>query len=155
MAFDPRGIAERVYRNTEPGALPGSLTVTKVLSSNDFKTMYTTPIEILPAPGAGKMYLVDEMQVRVDYNSAASAAGGLVVLQYGTTAAGAGTAIVTVAAATFNAVAADSIVRAPITVGATPASVANTSICLSNQTAVFTTTDAVYRVTLTYQVTSF
>lgn len=101
---------------------------------------YATPLLILPAGSASDLYVIHDMMVEADYGTAVFASGGATALQYHSTANGAGVlATATIAAATINAWAADSVIL--VQGACATAAAANTvgkGIYLSNQTGAFT-----------------
>lgn len=111
------------------------------LSSANFLAMYATPIVLVAAGGANTLHVVERIAFEVDYGGAQFAAGGVVAVQYDSTANGAGAAAsATTAAAVFNAIAADGVVGAAGSLAsATAANTVNKGLYLSNQTAAFTT----------------
>jgi hypothetical protein len=107
------------------------------LTAAQLIAMYTTPVVVLPAPGAGKSNIVHRALLRFTYPSAAPVqftGGGVVGLQYAATAHGAGTlATATVAAAQIQAAASsDNVIQ-----GASGVATQNTAIYVSNPTAPF------------------
>lgn len=110
------------------------------ITAAQFNGMYAAPKLLVAAPGANRIYVVDKAILTMTYNSAAYAAGGVVALQYDSTANGAGVAATTtVAAASFQATASanfnfiGALAAAPFT------TTVNKGLYLSNQTAAFTT----------------
>jgi len=114
---------------------------TVALTLAQFLGMYATPVQILAAPGAGLMNIVDSLYINGVYGSAALAGGGVVGAQYGNTAHLAGEqASATEAAADFIAMAANTMFRigGGLGTGALTSGAINTAIYLSNATAAFT-----------------
>lgn len=130
-----------------------SLVANASLTAAQFNAMYTTPVELLSAPGANKLIVVDRMELVETYVSAAYAAGGIVGAQYGSTANGAGPlATNTEAAASFQATASTTYLFNGAT-GAKPfATTVNQGLFLSNATAVFTTGDSPFDVKVHYHI---
>lgn len=62
------------------------LQLTGTLSQADILAMNATPIELVPAPGAGKAIIVDEVELLHSYSTTAYAAGEDVSVIYETTA---------------------------------------------------------------------
>lgn len=56
---------------------------TGTLTQADILAMNGAPVELIPAPGAGKLVIVDEIEVYHKYANAAYTAGGDVSVQYG------------------------------------------------------------------------
>jgi hypothetical protein len=104
--------------------------------------MYATPFQLLAAPGAGLMNIVDSVYINLIYGSAALANGGAVSVQYGNTAHAAGTLITNAeAAADFIAASANTMFKLSGTLGTgvlTSAGI-NTAVYISNATAPFIT----------------
>lgn len=122
------------------------------LTAAQFIGMYANPVELVAAPGAGLMHVVDRVEYFVDYGTAQFTGGGVVTVQYGATVNGGGlNASADTAAALFNGYTADSTVGA---VGASEsgaaASKVNAGLYLSNETAAFATGDSVITVKVWY-----
>lgn len=111
------------------------------LSAANFLGMYAAPVVLVAAGGANTLHVVERVAYEVDYGGAQFANGGAVLVQYDSTANGAGApATATTAAAVFNAFAADGVVgTAGSLASATAASTVNKGLYLSNQTAAFIT----------------
>jgi len=71
----------------------GTLTLAQMLA------LYSTPVTILPALPTGYMYVVDKFVLEAVYGSLAFSGGGVIYLQYGSTAHGANKATDDIAAA--------------------------------------------------------
>ena len=132
--------------------------VTVSLTLSQFLGMYATPVQLVAAPGAGLMNVVDNILINGVYGSAALANGGVVGAQYGNTAHLAGEAAsATEAAADFIAMAANTMFRigGGLSTGAVTSGAINTAIYLSNATGAFTggTGDS-FTVTVTYRTIS-
>lgn len=111
------------------------------LTLSQFQGMYATPVQLLPAPGAGLMNIIDSLYVNYVYGSAVLAGGGVVGAQYGNTAHLAGeTASATEAASDYTAAAANTMFRigGGLGTGAGTAGAINTAVYMSNATAPFT-----------------
>lgn len=107
-----------------------------------FTGMYATPFQILAAPGAGLMNIVDSWAINMVYGSAQLAAGGVVGLQYGNTAHLAGPAASATEQATdFTGATANTMFRIDggLSTGAVTSTAINTAIYISNGSAAFTT----------------
>jgi hypothetical protein len=124
------------------------------MTAAQWNGMYAAPFEILAAPGANKLYVVESVMLEVDYGGAQFAAGGVFGLQYDNTANGAGTgASATSAAAVANAWAADSVLRlAGACPSAAAATTVNKSLCMSNLTGAFTTGSSTVDVHIGYRI---
>lgn len=134
-------------------ALARQATVNLTLSQ--FLGMYATPVQLLAAPGAGLMNVVDSLYVNYVYGSAALANGGAVGAQYGNTDhAGGVPATATEAATDYTSASANTMFRigGGLSTGAATASAINTAIYLSNATAPFITgTGGSFVVTVNYR----
>lgn len=124
------------------------------MTAAEWNGMYGAPKTLIAAPGAGKLIVVDSCVLTMTFVAAQYAAGGAVALQYDTTVHGAGTlASATLAAATVNAYAASSNVSlAPLVTTSAITTTQNKALCLSNQTAAFTTGDGTWTVSLAYRI---
>lgn len=122
-----------------PGSFVSSSTT---LTAAQFIAGYATPITVLSAPGANRMYTNVSASYILTYGSAQFASGGATGLQYGTTANLGGTKVTaTTAAAAINALTANSAwSQVPVTVVPVAlATAVNAPITLSNDTGAFTT----------------
>src|SRR5690348_12922306 len=73
------------------------------MTAAQFNGMYAAPFQLIAAPGAGKMIVVQRAVLAMTFVAASYAAGGAVGLQYDSTVHGAGPlASATIAAATVN-----------------------------------------------------
>lgn len=124
------------------------------MTAAQWNGMYAAPFELLPAPGAGKLIVVDSCVLKMTFVAAQYADGGAVALQYDSTVHGAGTlASATLAAATVNAYAASSNVSlAPLVTSSAITTTENKGLYISNQTGAFTTGDGTWHVSLAYRV---
>jgi hypothetical protein len=111
------------------------------LTLTQFLGMYAAPVQLLAAPGAGLMNIVDSMFINLAFGSAALVGGGAVGAQYGATAHLAGVAASSTEAATdYTSASASTMFRigGGLATGAPTASAINTAVYLSNATAAFT-----------------
>lgn len=127
-------------------------TETIAVTAAEFLGMYATPKLLVAAGGANTLHIVQNVVFEVDYGGTQFANGGVVAVQYDSTANGAGPdATADTAAAVFTAITADTAVGA---VGELPstasASLVNKGLYLSNETAAFITGDSDIYVHLTY-----
>lgn len=125
------------------------------MAAADWNGMYAAPFQLVAAPGANKMIVVDSIAFNCVFGSAQFAAGGAVAAQYDSTVHGAGTlATGTIAAATVNGIAASSIfILMPAAVTATAdTAVVNKGLFLSNIAGAFTTGDSAFVVDVRYRV---
>lgn len=125
------------------------------ITAAQFNGMYAAPVLIAPAPGAGKLIVLDRLGLIQTYGSAAFAGGGVVAVQYGATVNGAGPA------ASNTEIAADFQVTASTTYlfnGATGAkpftTTVNQGLYLSNITGAFTTGNSNFVAKVHYNVIS-
>lgn len=127
-------------------------TETIAVTAAEFLGMYATPKLLVAAGGANTLHIVQNVVYEVDYGAAQFANGGVVAVQYDSTANGAGAdATADTAAAVFTAIAADTAVGAVGELPSTAASsLVNKGLYLSNETAAFITGDSDVYVHLTY-----
>lgn len=151
---DGEGLFKRDSSNSRLKPLDGNFQATIAVTTAEFKGMYAAPKELLPAPGANRMYVVKKVALELDYNSAQYTGGGAVAVQYDDTVNGAGTdASEDIAAATINGYSADSIVGADGEIESAAAStIVNKGLYLSNETAAFADGDSPVYVHLEYSV---
>ena len=143
------------YANIAPDV---AATATVALTAAQVNGMYATPVQLLPAPGAGKLIIIDSILWDVAFVSAQYAAGGAIAAQYGNTIHGAGPAAsATLAAATLNGVAASSFLgeagSSTVLDVAKTASL-NTAVYISNASAAFTTGDSTVNLYIRYRIVS-
>ena len=141
------------YANIAPDV---AATATVALTAAQVNGMYATPVQLLPAPGAGKLIIIDSILWDVAFVSAQYAAGGAIAAQYGNTIHGAGPAAsATLAAATLNGVAASSFLgeagSSTVLDVAKTASL-NTAVYISNASAAFTTGDSTVNLYIRYRI---
>lgn len=114
---------------------------TVALTAANLIAMYTTPVAILPAPGAGKSILVTKLGFTITRTSTAFTGGGAVIFQYGATANGGGTqALDSTMATTVITGAAGATVTArngAVISDLAAATIQNAGLYISNATAVF------------------
>jgi hypothetical protein len=137
-------------------ALDVAASATVALTAAQINGMYATPVQLIAAPGAGKLIVIDSMLWDIAFVSAQYAAGGAIAAQYGNTVNGAGPAASgTLAAASLNGVAASGFLSNAGSSGllnvAASASL-NTAVFLSNATAAFTTGDSTVNLYIRYRV---
>lgn len=127
------------FSNVLPRYASGSLTLAQ------FNLLYTTPIELIPAPGAGFMSVVLQFGVEWVYGSAAPTSGGALYLEYGNTAHGTNyaTPVAGIPAAFFTGLSASSAIsclgQINSTSGLATSVCGNAAVNLTNATAVFAT----------------
>lgn len=121
----------------------GLQSVSVNLTAAQILGMYAAPVLILPAPAANTVNVVSSAVWNIKYGAAQFAAGGVIALQYANTVHGAGTAASsTIAAATLNGVAANTILTMTAPASIALANATAQGLYLSNQTAAFTTGDS-------------
>lgn len=136
-------------------ALDVAATATVALTAAQINGMYATPVQLIAAPGSGKLILIDSILWDIAYGAAQFASGGAIQAQYGNTVHGAGSpASASIAAATLNGVAASGFIAngsGAATLNA-PATVENTAVYISNATGSFTTGDSTANLYIRYRV---
>ncbi len=136
-------------------ALDVAANVTVNLTAAQIKGLFDTPVQIVAAPGAGKLILIDNILWDIAFVSAQYTAGGAIQAQYGSTVHGAGSpASASIAAATLNGVAASGFLAngsGSATLNA-PATVENTAVFLSNATQDFATGDSTATLYIRYRI---
>jgi hypothetical protein len=137
-------------------ALDVAATATVTLTAAQVKALYDTPVQLIAAPGAGKLILIDNILWDIAFGTTQYTAGGVLAAQYGNTVHGAGAvASGTLAAASLNAVAASGFLSNGGISGSlsvTKAASLNTAVFLSNQTADFATGDSTVTLYIRYRV---
>lgn len=127
------------------------------LTAAQFNGMYGAPVQLVAAPGANKLIVVDKIALKMTFVSAQYAAGGAVVAQYDNTVHAGGTAATdTEQASDFTGAAASTTFFLKGLSGngsqATFSSSVNKGIYLSNASAAFTTGDSTFVVDIWYKV---
>lgn len=137
-------------------ALDVAATATVNLTAAQVNGMYATPVQLLAAPGAGKLIIIDQILWDIAFVSAQYAAGGAITAQYGNTVHGAGPAASgSLTAASLNGVAASGYlsnggIAGSLNVAASAS--LNTAVYLSNATGAFTTGDSTVTMYIKYRV---
>lgn len=111
------------------------------LTAAQINALYDTPIQVIAAPGSGKVIIVTGLAWDFVYGSAAFTSGGVVTLQYKNTAHAGGVLTTTgIAAASITGISANSVLTdTAIPVVATSANTVNQGIYISNATQDFAT----------------
>jgi hypothetical protein len=128
------------------------------ISAAEFNGMYAAPKQLIAAPGANKLIVVDRLELIMTFGAAQFASGGVVAAQYDSTVHGAGVlATNSEAAADFTGAAASTTFvfngNAGNTVGAMPFSTTvNKGLYLSNATGAFTTGDSTFVAKVHYRI---
>lgn len=132
-----------IFTNTGTSAIPvfenGGGSVSVSLTASQLQTMYTTPVNIVPAI-TGKAIIIDSMELDITRTSTAFTGGGVVAVQYDSTANGAGTATTATIAATVVTGSAGRTItnRIPVNLSdVASAAIVGIGLYISNQTAVF------------------
>jgi hypothetical protein len=137
-------------------ALDVAASATVALTAAQINGMYATPVQLLAAPGAGKLIIIDSILWDIAFVSAQYAAGGAIAAQYGNTVHGAGPAASgTLAAASLNGVAASGFLSNAGSAGLLNVAASaseNTAVYLSNASAAFTTGDSTVNLYIKYRV---
>ena len=125
------------------------------MTAAQWNGMYATPVQLVAAPGANKMVLVNKVAINLLFGTTQFTGGGVVGLQYGASAHLAGNlASVTEAAADFTGAAASTMFRlgGGLNTGALLSNAANAAVSISNQTGAFATGDSTFKVQVWYSV---
>ena len=110
------------------------------ISATQFNGMYAAPVLLVAAPGANTLLVFDKLVLEQTYGSAAFAAGGVVGVQYDSTADGAGViASSTLSAATFFVTASTTYAMGAATAALPFSTTVSKGLYLSNLTQAFTT----------------
>lgn len=128
--------------------------VTVSLTPTQIKALYDTPIQLVAAPGALSMIVIDSINYDFTYFTTQYTAGGSLAAQYGNAVHGAGPAASTsIAAATLNALVANTeLSQSGVTLNVAKSSVNNVAVYLSNATANFASGDSPITLTVRYHV---
>ena len=119
------------------------------LSAANIIAMYTTPVQLIAAPGAGKVVIVDQVAYSFNYGTTQFTGGGDIRIQYdGTTD--------NILSAAFDAnktkAASDSVEVAPMKSSGGTTALENTIVEITNATASFATGDGTAEVFVRYRV---
>lgn len=126
--------------------------VAVAITAAEFNGMYAAPKLLLAAGGANTLQVLEQLQLLMTYVSANYAAGGVVAVQWDSTANGAGViASTTLAAATFQAAASTGFNFNRGVVAETFTTCVNKGLYLSNVTGAFTTGDSTFVAHLWYR----
>jgi hypothetical protein len=137
-------------------ALDVTATATVSLTAAQIAGMYATPVQLVAAPGAGKLIVIDSILWDIAFDTTQYTGGGVIAAQYGNAPDGAGPAASgTLAAASLNAVAANAFLSNGGIAGALNVSKTaslNTAVYLSNATAAFATGNSTATLYVRYHV---
>jgi hypothetical protein len=124
------------------------------MTAAQWNGMYATPFQIIAAPGAGLIIQAEKVWYDMAFVAAQYAAGGVVNLQYDSTANGAGVAATAdTAAATITGLAASSIVSPGGFAGAfAQSTTVNKGLFMSNKSGAFTTGDGTWKINVAYRI---
>lgn len=126
---------------------------TVAITAAQFNGMYAAPKLLVAAAGANTLLVLDKLDLLMTYGSANYAAGGVVAVQYDSTANGAGViASTTLSAATFQAAVSTGFMFNTGVVPQTFSTCVNKGLYLSNITAAFTTGDSAFVAHVWYKV---
>lgn len=126
---------------------------TVAFTAAQFNGMYAAPRQLVAAAGANTLIVLDKLQILMTYVSANYAAGGVVAVQYDSTANGAGViASTTLSAATFQAAVSTGWNMNAGVVAETFSTCVNKGLYLSNVTGAFTTGDSTFVMHIWYKV---
>ena len=115
------------------------------ITAAEFNGMYAAPKQLVAAGGANTLLVLDKVDLLMTYVSANYAAGGVVAVQYDSTANGAGViASTTLSAATFQAAVSTGFMFNTGVVPQTFSTCVNKGLYLSNVTGAFTTGDSTF-----------
>jgi len=115
------------------------------ISAAAFNGAYATPVELVAAQGANTLLVLDRVQLLMTYGSAAFAAGGVLSVQYDSTANGAGViASTTLAAATFQGTVSEAFALNAGVVDQPFSTCVNKNLSLSNVSGAYTTGDSTF-----------
>lgn len=139
-----------------PSSITTTVTSAQIGTALAASGMYATPVQVVPAPGAGFIIIVDSFFVNYVYSTAAYTAGGVITLQYGNAGSGAGTPITgSLSAATIIANVNRVGYGLGLSVVNTTAALTNTAVYITNATGNFSnpgTAAGVLNVTVYYTI---
>ena len=126
---------------------------TVALTASQFTNMYTTPVQLVAAPGANQILIIDQVQLLMTYVGANYASGGAVAIQWDDTANGAGVIVSTTLANTvFQSGASTGYTFNKGVVAETFSTCVNKGLFISNITGVFTTGDSTFVAHVQYRI---
>lgn len=135
--------------------ISGALTVSVPMTTAQWEGMYAAPFLLIPAPSANQLIVVNSTQWAFDFNTTSFAGGGATQLQYGNTVQGAGTAAsASIAAATINALGANTTLNVAGVSSIVEANAVGKGIYISNATGAYTTGDDSWIITVNYNIIS-
>lgn len=132
----------------------GMMSLTGTLTSANLLGMYAAPVIMITAPGANKAIVIHRFEIEHVFVSAAYAAGGATLLQYGNTVHGGGPAATGTLtfAGLWDQVASTASAAAGAMTGVARTALVNTAVYISNDTAAFTTGDGTAQYTVWYSI---
>jgi len=119
---------------------------TVVLTATNIKAMYTTAVDVIAAPGAGKAIIIDECRYFLDSSGTDYANGGVVTLAYTDKAGDACTGEIAAISVTASADTYDMVK------GVAVAPVENAVVCVLNATAAFITGTSPVTLQIKYRI---
>ena len=124
------------------------------MTAAQWNGMYAAPVQLVAAPGANHLIVVDKIDLNMTFVAASYAAGGVVAAQYDSTVHGAGSpASATIAAATINGYAASTAIMVDGVISSVLfTACVNKGLFLSNQTGAFTTGDGTWKIQVWYRI---
>lgn len=148
------GEAFFTYDSVNNTFIPAGVSTAQVrLTSAQIKAMSATPVQIVAAPGVGKMVIVGRNVNTYLFGTTQYTGGGAIGLEFGNTALLAGPAAsTTLAGATFDGYTASNNFELTPNNTNTSANINNMGIFISNNTAPFATGDGTLIVNLNYQI---
>lgn len=151
--FTSNGSSAKPSFQAIPSPAVSFLTVAVPLTSNNIKTMYTTPVELIAAPGAGNMIMIYSCFMDFTYSTAAYTGGGTVKVQYGATFGGGGASTLsTITAGTMGITSNYIMYMSPAGANSIRTDFINKSICISNLTAVFASGSGTAIMNIVYRI---
>ncbi len=124
------------------------------MTAAQWNGMYDAPFELIPAPAAGELIVVNRAVISFTFAAAQFLLGGAVALQLGNTVHGGGILVTdTVSAVTVDAWAASSVIEVAGKLGDNlTANATGQGLFISNDTAAFTTGDGSFNIFVWYSI---
>lgn len=132
------------------------LVASGTITAAQFIGMYAAPIQLVAAPGANRVLIVNNAHLAIVYGTTQYTTGGAVIFQYTATANGAGTntCATTIAAASVNGATANNFatLNGAAQGWGLSATLGNQGIYLSNATAAFAAGDSTFKYSIQYRI---